>query len=221
MQIFAIGVLLLILFVLLLFGKVAKTRRMFWVFNCAAIAILIVAMYLARENDYASSGILGIVGASIVISELIATSILRKRVIPPCVRVDPREDRIVMIIGFCLISGFSIFLLVTRRPSSWAILNSAIVPVYIITLVVLRLFEKTEICRNGVLQCGRLYPWEDYESFSWKWNRDHRVELTLVSKSRVNRVTRLMVLPEDRETVHRILEEHLPDRSSGAEDRNA
>jgi hypothetical protein len=177
----AIAVLLVISFILLLFRSIAKTLSMREIFLCAAIAMGLVAVSLTpRSDDYAHSSILGFLCASIIIFELIAIPISRRRVIPPCVRVrDAGQDRILCIIGALFFVAFVVYLMVTSGMT----LRYGIIPAYFIIIAVLRLFEKTEICSNGLWQNGKLQRWEDYESFSWKWNRDDNVELWLISKS--------------------------------------
>ncbi len=80
-------------------------------------------------------------------------------------------------------------------------------------LSILSLFERTEICGNGVWRGGRFLPWEEYVSFSWKWETTDSVELTLVPKSGIWGSTRLVVPPANRETVQQLLEANLPDVS--------
>jgi hypothetical protein len=213
-----VAVLLFISFVLLIFRSNAKTRIMRDILFCAAMAIGFVAVFLTPKTDDYDSAIMGFLCASIVISELIAIPVQRKRVIPPCVRVrEAGQDRIIMIIGALLCIAFVVYLLV----SSGRTLRYGIIPAYFIIIAVLRLFEKTEICSNGLWQYGQLQLWEGYDSFSWTRNRDDSVELALVSKSWIEfPLSWLTVAPEDREAVHQILEANLPDQSSGAEDRN-
>ena len=78
----------------------------------------------------------------------------------------------------------------------------------------LGLFEKVEICGNGVWQFNGLQPWNEYKSFFWGKNITGRVELTLKSKQwfSLPRSTTLMVPLEDRETVQQILESNLPEQ---------
>jgi hypothetical protein len=208
----AIGALLLIAFALMLFGRITKRRGMSWVFPLLGIAAWIVVSPLAihglSNDDRFALG--GLFLFSMFIANLIAIPILRRRVIPPCVRVKgaSQSGNIAMIIVIALV----IFLLVTGRfhPFGLMIFFGLLVVFMIITLI-RSLFGKTEICGNGVWQSGSFGLWEEFESFSWQWKTKDSVVLNLVPKSWVWPTTRLVVPREDREAVQQLLEANLPD----------
>jgi hypothetical protein len=210
-----IAVLLLISFALVLFGKIAKTRGMNLGFFCLGMAVWSVGAWLllAEKNDSAILVILSFPPTSGAIADLIARPIWRRRVIPPCVRVERlSQSGIAMTIVFLLFIAFFIYFLVTEESlhSFGMIIFFGLMTVPVIICLIQVRFEKIEICGNGVWQDGRLWPWAEYESFSWKRKTADSVELRLVSKS-LSWTTQLMVPPEDRETVHQLLDAHLPD----------
>jgi hypothetical protein len=210
-----VAVLLVISFALFLSARITKTRRTLSVSSWLGGAASSAAVFLAWENDYAVTAI-GFLCASIVISELIAVPILRRRVIPPCIRVrEAGQDGIIMIIAALLFIAFVVFLLVTGMTLGYGLITA-----YMIIIVVLRLFKKTEICGNGLWQNRSLQPWEEFRSFSWTGKTEDGAELRLDPSLTVLSETRLLVSPEEREAVQQILEANLPDQSSGAEDRN-
>lgn len=82
-----IAALLLSSFVLLLFARIAETRRMERIFLYSGMAVWIAAMFLERKNDTAFDAIVGFGFLSVAVSDLSACPILRRRIVPPCVRV--------------------------------------------------------------------------------------------------------------------------------------
>jgi len=90
----------------------------------------------------------------------------------------------------------------------WGLMTASMI-IYLILV----LSERVEVCGNGVWQAQGLRPWEVYESFSWKGETKDGVELVLLPKSWIDSRDRLLVVPEDREAVHQLLEANLPDRS--------
>jgi hypothetical protein len=212
----AIAGLLLIAFALILFSMIAKTPWMRLVFFLLGMAVYIVvcshAVHTLRNEDDVMA-FSGFALLSIVIAHLIAIPIWRKRVVmPPCVRVKraSQSGNIAMIILFI---AFVIFFLVTGsfRGIGQMIFFGLLVVLMTINLI-RPLFEKIEICGNGVWEWGRLWPWEEYKSFLW-WNTEDRVVLRLVPKSWIWPATRLVVPREDHEAVHQLLAGNLPDLS--------
>ncbi len=210
-----IAVLLLIIFALLLFARIAKTRTMEWVFGGSAMAVCIGVMFLRWKDDSTFIATVGFVFLCGAISDLIAIPIVRRRTLPPCVRVkDLGYGRIAGIIAVLVVVALWLFSLVTRSIFSLEdnIFLGLIAVSFIINFAIAQ-FGKTEICRNGVCQNGRLYSWQQYESFAWGKTEDS-VELNLVSESWSYPSARLMVPPEHREAVQRLLETDLPDLST-------
>jgi hypothetical protein len=78
--------------------------------------------------------------------------------------------------------------------------------------------QRIEICKNGLLLDDELLAWDQYECFFWKGETGDGVELRLPSKTTdwVS-MTRLVVAPEDREAVQKLLEASLQDRSTDSE----
>jgi hypothetical protein len=78
--------------------------------------------------------------------------------------------------------------------------------------------QRIEICRNGLLLGDELLAWNQYECFFWKGETGDGVELRLPSKTTdwVS-MTRLVVAPEDRAVVQKLLEASLQDRSTDSE----
>ena len=113
------------------------------------------------------------------------------------------------ILSFLVIASVMFFLNESFTSLRMMLLLGPMIVSLIICLI-LTLLEKIEICGNGVWQWGTLHPWEEYESFSWKWKTKDSVELRLVSKLWICSSTRLMVPPEDREAVQQLLEANLP-----------
>ena len=205
--------LLLISFALFFFGKIAKTRGITTVLVLMGIAVWWVAVFHTWKEDYTLFFIiLGFLLLSGPSSDLIAIPILRRRVIPPCVRVKRHRAGIYNIILLFFVIAFVISLLATesfRSPDM--IIFSGLITVSMIIFIILFVFGKIEICGNGVWLDERFYRWQEFESFYWKGQTKDGLELRLVSKSWLCRTTRLMARPEDREAMQQLLEANLPD----------
>jgi hypothetical protein len=210
-----IALLLVVSFVLMVFGRIAKKRTMFTVLRLLGCGAWMAAVFLSIGRDYALT-ILSLLCLFSAVSDAIAVPVFRRRAIPPCVR-EKRSWRYVAIViaSYCFGAAILIYLMVleSRRSLNFALNMAPLVPALIISAV-LSLFERTEICANGVLLGSRLSPWEDYESFAWEQKKDDKVELRLKRKSDVWQWLRLVVSPENHEAAQKILVAHLPDTSA-------
>jgi hypothetical protein len=210
-----IGALLLVSFALFVFGRIAETQRMSSVFFWLGMAVWALALF-AVKNESAPLAIVGF--AMFFISDFIARPILRRRLIPPRVRVKDRSTRGVTKIlcssmAFCLIAFF-IFQVVTGSIHSiGSIFDMGLISVLIVIGLFPILFQRIEVCGNGLWKDGSLQPWEDYRYFAWEWKMEDIVELRHGSTTWRGkpRLLRIMVAPEDRETVQQLLEVNLPD----------
>jgi hypothetical protein len=211
------AVLVLISLALLVRSRLDKTHIINWGFLILGCGFLGVssAFILELKNDYTRGALFFSSILLFVISNLIAVLILRKRVIPPRVQVKRTvQYRIYSIIAIVLIFAFIIYI-----PEIWGsrllekIFFLGYMTIVMIIAFFLILFEKVEICTNGVLDYGGLWPWDGYKSFSWGRNATDSFELRLKSKQWFYppRSTTLMVSLEDRETVRQLLEPNLPE----------
>ena len=82
--------------------------------------------------------------------------------------------------------------------------------------------ERIEICGNGLLLDDELRAWDQYECFFWRGETEDGVELRLplnrYTTTRLISMERLVVAPQDREAVQRLLEAHLRDRSADSKE---
>ena len=209
--------LLLIFFALAVLGKIAEMREMRWVFLFLAMVVWFVIVEFSR-NVSEFGPVLGLALLSVAVSDLIKVPIWRRRVVPPCVRVKGLGHililNIILTLSMFLFIAWLIYSLVTDGWHPFRMTVSlGLLTVAGIIWFILILFEKVEICGNGLWQNWKLQPWDRYKSFSWKQNTTDRDELRLVPKSELitSNPTRLLVPPEDRETVQHILEPHLPE----------
>lgn len=212
-----IVVFLLIFTALCVFAAIAKTWKMISVFFCLGMAVAVIAVFLARNNPFSSEAILGIPFLSFALSNLITRPILRRRVVPPCVRVENLDqggwERPIVL--FVLLASFVFMVAVTESlHSAGIILFMGFVLGSLIISYIIHQVGKAEICGNGVWHSGRLHPWDEYESFSWEKKTEDSVELRLVSKSRYSCSMRLMAPPENRDAARQLLGANLPDLST-------
>jgi hypothetical protein len=233
MEMWMIAVLFGLSLALLLTAKIAKLMDMRYkmflhlgvLFCVAAGAPLVLHIILIARKDpkslfeAASAILLG------TVFELIA-SFSKGEVIPPYVPVKKpglgRIARTAKEVANYLLMGFA-FYFAARGPlpylgqmSSWDMLACGFFAMVAIIKGFQSLFQRVEICGNGLWQYSTLKLWEAYESFSWTGITTDGLELRLQAKSADQETTPLMVRPEDREVVQKILEANLPDQLSGA-----
>jgi len=215
-----IAVLFVILFVLLLFGKTAKTRRMELVFSFGGLGVCFIVFFIYPE--FMSVAPIGFFCVLSPMADLIARPILRKRVMPPCVRVKVLSqigNRIGIALIILLFLGLSLFIFSLVTESSRSLEGTVLLALLIASIVIhliLVLPEKQEICGNGIWYCGTLQMWGKYESFSWiTTDKEAVVELAISGKKPYEffSTLRLVVPPESREAVHQLLEANLPELS--------
>jgi hypothetical protein len=222
-NIWNIAALLLIAFASIVYCRIAKNRRMGWISLLLGLAVwsVVFSRFVTPGNDEAFSALIGFIPLSGAIADLIATPVLRRRVIPPSVRVRRTPIYRTVHSFFYIALGILFVSNSFRSPTmmfSWELLTVSMI-IYLYNV----LTERVEVCANGVSQYQGLRPWEEYESFSWKRETKYGVELWIVPRSWRSWVCpslRLLVAPEDREAVQQILATHLQDQSSGAEVRN-
>jgi hypothetical protein len=211
----------LISFVCLILSRIAKDRRRDSPLIYMAVLGFTAVAFLTGGMDIQSAMVvMGFLILSLAVAELIARSILRRRIIPPRVRVQRSNNSNIplILIGFVVVSSGLYPLIqdfqeiLTRRCFGTIVLYALAMAAFVIILG-FTIFEKIEICGNGVWDRGRLSPWYEYASFEWHETAD-RVELKLWSKSSPTaRPTLLTVPPESRETVQLLLVSNLPNLS--------
>jgi hypothetical protein len=218
-RLIVILVLLIISFAFFLFGRIVEPRRRRPVFSLLGIALCLIASILTWKTGFEWA--MAAMTSSYLfqsLSDLIAIPISRRRVTPPCVRAKTiGRSHIFFIILSVVAIPLMIYLsllLIEISPSPGRIVFVTVNIAALIAGLAPSLFEKVEVCGNGVWQYGRLTPWNEYESFCWISKPSGAVELTLTQDSRwiFGRLT-LIVQPEDRETVHQLLVANLPNLS--------
>jgi hypothetical protein len=205
--------LLLVTFIWFLLGRIVRTRRTFSVYFWLGMAAWGIAAYLSPHDDYVHNAVVGLPLLFIAVSDVIAGPVWRRRVIPPCVRAKRPESMAGKVFVGIVGIGIIISMISDSLHSLSNMLLAGPLTAAMIIWVVLALFEKIEICANGILVASRLRPWDEFESFAWERKGNERVELRLRRKSSVWRWIRLVVPPEDREAAQQILEAHLVDTS--------
>jgi hypothetical protein len=210
-------------FVCLILSRIAKDRRRESPLIYMAILGFTAVAFLTGGMDMQSAMVvMGFLILSLAVAELIARSILKRRIITPRVRVKRSNNSNIplILIGFVVVSSglyplIQDFQEILIHRCFGTIVPYALAMTTFIIIFALAIFEKIEICGNGVWDRGRLSPWYEYASFEWH-ETDDKVELKLWSKSWLSppRSTRLSVPPGDRETVHQWLEANLPELSA-------
>jgi hypothetical protein len=210
-----VAVLLLISLALIVRSRLDKTQRINWGYFLLGMAVWFIAVILTIYNDYLHSVVIGLPWLFLAISHLFALPILRSGIIPPYIRVKRSILHwFHLIIPIILFIALIVYFLMSKnwRASESTIFGGS-VAVYMITVLLLDLFVKVEVCGNGVWQFDGLRPWDEYKSFSWGKNIRDSVELRLVSKHQAfRRSTPYLVSLEDREAVRQILEPNLPEQ---------
>ena len=155
----------------------------------------------------------GVLIAATVPAGVIASFVTRRRVIPPCVRVnDPYRDyRLVFLLVIFIFSGYVLFRL------SRGVLGDFLAITIPLLLVVFALFYalnlRSEICGNGIRQWGEFHTWDQYESYVWTARDDGAlVEFKQRERFRepfASRLVRLTVPLESSEAAKQLLEANL------------
>lgn len=195
---------------LLLLARIAKTERMKSVSFCIGGVAAIAAFYLVWKNEAEVWPTFCFALIYLAASDLIERRNMRRRIIPPCVRVKVLGRDTAVVIGVVIF--FAIFLVMVLKPESWRFSFGWIMVLGLLTYFpIQKFFDKVLICRNGVWHSGMLNSWDEYKSFSWFRKATDNAELRLEGTSWLSGATRLLVSPEDRESVHELLEAHLPE----------
>jgi hypothetical protein len=138
--------------------------------------------------------------------------LLRRRVIPPCVRVRAftRGWWLVMIVLLVLV------LVAFWVPLTWTSLRRLVIPgsLYLVTLAgffIDMVCHPAEICANGVWYNGTLHEWSSFERFAWRGQGDKTVvELEYSKEVQTPFLSqRITVPPQNREAAKQLLEANL------------
>ncbi len=235
MEMWLIALLLGLSWTLILTAKIAKMLDMsykmflrFGVLSCVAAGTpWILVIILKVRNDPES---LFWASWPILCHEVfgLISAFSKGDVVPPCVPVKrPGQGRIARTakeLASFLLMGFVLYF-AARGPfpslgqmSGWDMLGCGLFTMAAIILGYRSLFQRVEVCGNGLWHEVTIKPWEAFESYSWTGETKDGVELRLQAKSAGGGTTPLMVLFEDREVVRQILEANLPNQLSGAHD---
>ncbi len=198
-------------FLCCLFGMIApktSVRIGFWV-------LWIVLFEASHWIESFPDWFYGFLIAATVPAGVIAGFVTRRRVIPPCVRVnDPyRGYRLVFLSVIFIFSGYILF-----RLSRGVLGNFLAITIPLLLVVFALLFslrERPEICGNGIWNLGGLHTWDQYESYVWTTSDDGAlVELKQREEFREpfdSRLVRLTVPLESSEAAKQLLEANLTD----------
>lgn len=207
-----IAALLLISFALILFSRIAKTSDTRWIVGGWGIAIGASAIIFVQGDRSSIYTIMGLLLLFPTASKLIGIPVWKRRVISP--RFGPKRAGRRTLIGLSFLFGclacVSFFALTGEMASFGIIFFRGAFAATVLMQLALNLFERIEICANGIWHDWRLQLWEEFGSYSWDGAKKDGVVLTVASKSSVGAYTRLVVPREDCEAVQALLEAHLP-----------
>jgi hypothetical protein len=207
------AVLLLVMFVLLVFGRIAKAQRTRTVFLFLALAAWGAAWWsLSLDKRYAYSALIGPLILFSAIFDLIGIYVWRRRVLTPCVTAKRYSSAAAKVITSVCFIGLAISVFFPYRDSLDMLLAGAPLAVAMIIYAVLFLFDTIVLCANGILEGSNLWAWDEFEYFAWERKMGDKVELRLLKReSDVWQQLRLLVPPEDRDATQKILAAHLVD----------
>jgi hypothetical protein len=210
-------ILIIATFFCMLISRIATTQRTNRLFSYLAMGLLTAVLVLTVRPGYVEPASALLVLPAAVLSDIVARLFLKRRTLPPRVRVKGLS-RIsgVFIIVLLLFIPLLLFLSVVEASRFAAMTPNPILLLLVSTVayLVLLLFQKTEICGNGIWFDGTLHPWDAYESFSW--TSGGVVELRPSSRSRLSPSSsmRLTASPENVEAAKRLVEANLPNPKS-------
>jgi hypothetical protein len=176
--------------------------------------IFVIALIHSVEGIQNAPIFLALVLATLALVECIARPIVRRRIVPPCVRVkESSKADIIGIVAWLCLSILIIYLAVVTE-----LVFASVVSLLLITGFAVLLWRETaEICAAGIWRWWAFHKWDEYKSYSLTTKDENVVvELKPGEKSwgseRLS--VRFIVPPEDRETVQRLLEANLPELSA-------
>jgi hypothetical protein len=207
-----IAVLLLVSLVLMVLGRIVKTRWVGVILGCLGVGAWSAAGFLSLGSDHAYSAWCGSLILFMALSDTAGIPVWKRRALPPCVSAKRYGSAFLIVISALCIAQIIAAVFFSLRSFD-RMLVTAPVAVAITIYTVQVLFDRVEICANGVRRGWSLSPWDDFESFAWDQKKGDKVELRLKRKSEVWQWLRLSVPPEDREAAQKILEAHLPETS--------
>jgi hypothetical protein len=211
-------VLLLMSFALFLFSRIVE-KRMLPAFFFSGSVLFFIAWLLAWKIECLlawkidlTNALGGFLMFFIMAPEVLAAPILRRRVIPPCIRVKTIgrsyvSTAFIIVCSVCILfSPYFPFVVLEMSPTFGNIVSGVGFTATLIILVTFFLYEKIEICGNGVWQSLVFIPWSEYEAFAWHRKTENEIELKLWP-GRIQ----LTVPPERREAVYQLLAANLPE----------
>jgi hypothetical protein len=155
---------------------------------------------------------------SFVLSDfLFIRPLLRRRVIPPCVRVRSyiQGVRLVMEGAFVLIAlGLMAYLPPERSTRLPMVISATLGFVSYGVFLIGTVYQRPEICANGVWYDGSFHEWSSFKCFAWREQGDKTV-VELVYPEELSRPSkRIIVPPENCEAARKLLEANLPEEAS-------
>jgi hypothetical protein len=241
MEMSVIAVLLGLSLALILTAKIAETLGMRYitflrlgVLCCVAAEAPLVdwMIFVAGKGGPDSLFWPALLLLGMAVSDIIDVFRSKGEITPPSARVKrPGQGSVAQAakkVAFYVFMGFVFYFAVggslpfVGRMSGWDMIACGFFAMAGIIRGFQTLFQRVEICGNGLWDSlaipPKLKPWEAYESFSWAEETKDGVELRLQAELGAREPIRLIVRPEDREVVRKILEANLPDQLSGAHD---
>jgi hypothetical protein len=205
-------ILIIATFFSMLFSRIATTPRTNRLFSYLAMGLLTAVLVLTVRPGYVEPASALLVLPAAVLSDIVARLFLKRTTLPPRVRVKgvSRSSGAFMIV-LLLFIPLLLFLSVVEASRFADMTPNPILLLLAsaIAYLVFLLFQKTEICGNGIWLDGTLRPWDAYESYSW--TEAGLIELKPSSRSWLSpsRSMRLEAPPESLEAAKQLLETNL------------
>jgi hypothetical protein len=206
-------ILIIATFFSMLISRIATTSRTNRLFSYLAMGLLTAVLVLTVRPGYVEPASALLVLPAAVLSDIVARLFLKRRTLPPRVRVKSvsRGSEVFIIVLLLFIP--LLLILSVMEASRFADMTPNPILLLLVSSVaylILLLFQKTQICGNGIWLDGTLRPWDAYESYSW--TSDGVVELKPSSRSWLSpsRSVRLQASPENHEAAKQLLEANLP-----------
>lgn len=201
----------------------AAARRRFELLFSIATAIALLLCFLGESTEYTelSRPAIFLLTFSFVLSDLLfIRPLLRRRVIPPCVRAKTFTQGLWLVIIGLLV--FFVLVLVAfplpwGRMSLPVLISQSLCLVSICGLLISKVRPHAEICANGLWYDGALLEWTRFERFAWREEGDKTVVEVLYSRelwSPVSPSARMIVPPENCQAAKKLLEANLVEDAS-------
>jgi hypothetical protein len=158
MDLFLACVLIAASFLCVLFGSIARK-------NSVSILLMLVwiALWETSRRIASLAQFEGFFFATMIPALVVRHIVNRRRVMPPCIRVNSFYRGFLIVVVSLLVVFFWVLGFFGRLGTISEMLKVATLTFMLVYV----LWQRTEICGNGIWEWGAIHAWDEYEYFLW------------------------------------------------------